>query len=234
MRVKTILAAITVTAVAAALLVPAEVAGAQGKKAKAKVVGEDPADDWGEAVDPTLAPLGDVLGQEMVAASIGMADKKTVNFIITLNSLPPNGGVPELSRYTWDFLVDGEFTELDGKYTNYSRGICDPTSGQCPPPRDPGLYPFFVRGNCGAVGSVTTCEELGLVEAVFDAEKATITIPVPLKLIKAKPGSKIAPGTNLFGGSISAAPSAIFTSAAMPMDLLLVTGTFKVPGKKKK
>lgn len=229
MRLKTILAAATVTVVAVALLAPAEV-GAQGKN-KAKVVGEDANDDWGQAVDPTLAPLGDVLGQELVAASIGMADKKTVNFIITLNSLPPNGGVPELSRYTWNFNVDGEFTELDGKYTNYSRGACDPTSGQCPPPRDPGLHPFFIRGNCGAVGSVTVCEELGKVEAVFDAAEATITIPVPLELINAKPGSKIEPGTNLFGGSISAAPSAFFTSSAMPMDLLLVTKTFKVPGK---
>jgi hypothetical protein len=234
MRLKTILASATVAAVALALLVPAGAAGAQGKKAKAKVVGEDPKDDWGAAVDPTLAPVGDALGQELVQASIGMADKKTVNFVITLNSLPPNGGVPELSRYTWDFLVDGEFTELDGKYTNYTRGACDPTSGQCPPPRDPGLYPFFVRGNCGAVGSVTVCEELGLVEAVFDAAEATITIPVPLKLMNAKPGSKIGPGTNIFGGSISAAPSAYFTSSAMPLDTLSVTKTFKVPAGKKK
>ncbi len=233
MRLKTILAAATVVAVALALVVPAGTAGAQGKKGKAKVVGEDPADDWGEAVDPNIHPLGTALGQDLVEASIGMADKKTVNFVITLQSLPPNGGTPEITRYIWDFNVDGEFTELDGKYTNYSRGACDPTSGQCPPPRDPGLFPFFVRGNCGAVGSVTVCEELGLVEAVFDAAEATITIPVPLKLINAKPGSKIEPGTNLFGGSIAAVPSALFSSTGMPLDSMIVTETFKVPGKKK-
>ncbi len=179
-----------------------------------------------------ISPAGDALGQDLVEAQIGMADKETVNFVITLNSLPPIGGAPEVSRYTWDFHVDEEFTELDGKFTNYSRGVCDPTSGQCPPPRDPGMQPFMVRGECETnEANVTLCKELGIVQAEFDAGKATITIPVPLELINAKPGSKIEPGTNIFGGSISAAPSAYFTSSVMPLDTMLVTKTFVVPKK---
>ena len=201
---------------------------ANAKAAKATVVGTDDAGDWGAAVDPNLGPVGDALGQDLTGASISF-DGKNVNFVILVNSLPPTGGMPEFSRYTWDMMVDGKFVELDGKFTNYSRGVCDPTSGQCPPPRNPGMSPFFIRGNCAAnEANVTICEEMGIVEGSFDATAKTITIPVPAELIGAKKGSKIAPGTNIFGGSISATPAAFVTSSAMPLDTLSITKTFVV------
>lgn len=208
----------------------------KGKKASGpQLVGEDPSGDWGAGVDATISPVGDALGQDLTAASIAMNGTDKIDFIIKLNSLPPTGGTPEISRYTWDMNVDGEFVELDGKFTNYSRGICDPTSGQCPPPRDPGMSPFFIRGDCAPnEANVTICKELGIVEAVFDAAKATITIPVPMELIGAKPGSKITGGTNIFGGSISATPAAFVTSSAMPLDTLTVLKTFVVMSGKKK
>lgn len=217
--------------VAGSLLAPANAA----KKPKGPLtVGTDAAGDWGSNTDPGIAPLGDVLGQDMVGAEIGLAeDKKTLNFVIKLNALPPTGGMPEFSRYTWDFTVDGEERELDGKFTNYSRGVCDPTSGQCPPPRDPGMQPFLVRGNCAVDNTtpvaLTLCEELAKVQGIFDAAAGTITIPVPLDALGAKPGSKItgAPGT--FGGTISAAPAAFVTNGTMPMDLLTTTKTYVVP-----
>ena len=221
-----------IAAATVALAVSSFGSTASAGAAKPVLVGTDPAGDWGAGVDPTLAPVGDALGQDLVGASIS-GDAKTLNFVISLNSLPPSGGVPEISRYTWDFNVGKEYTELDGKFTNYSRGACDPTANSCPPPRDPGMQPFVVRGNCGVASdtgtSVTTCEEIGIVQATFDAAEGTITIPVPAALIKAKPGSKITPATNIFGGSISAAPSAFFTSSAMPIDTLVVTKTFTVP-----
>jgi hypothetical protein len=235
MRLKAISTLALVALVTGALLAPG-IADAKKKKKKNPtgplVVGTDAAGDWGAAVDPTIGPIGDALGQDLIEATLEMADKETVNFIIKLNSLPPAGGAPEVSRYTWDFMVDGEFTELDGKFTNYSRGACDPTSGQCPPPRDPGMSPFFIRANCEAnEANVTICEETGTVEAVFDAAAGTITIPVPLELINAKHGSKIGPGTNIFGGSISATPAAFVTSSAMPLDTLTVLETFVVSAK---
>ena len=220
--------------VGAAALVSSMFAGSAtvanaAKAPKPLTVGTDPANDWGTAVDPNIHPIGNALGQDLTGASISF-DGKNINFIITLNSLPPTGGAPEVSRYIWDNMVDGEFVELDGKFTNYTRGVCDPTAGSCPPPRNPGMQPFFVRGNCGVVEgtNVTTCEELGIVQAKFDAASKTITIPVPLKLIGAKKGSKIAPGTNIFGGTLAAAPSTFLTSAAAPMDTLTVTKTFVV------
>lgn len=211
------------------LSVPAQA----GKKPKGPVVvGTDAAGDWGAATDPTIAPLGDVLGQDLVGASIGMADSSTVNFVIKLNALPPSGGMPEFTRYTWSFTVDGEARELDGKFTNYSRGACDPTSGQCPPPRDPGLQPFLLRGNCVQTATPATtlnlCEELAKIQAVFDAAAGTITIPVPVDALGAKPGSKIVGGVGTFSSTISAAPSAFLTYGTFPMDGLMTTKTFVV------
>ena len=228
---KKTIALVLTALVGAALFVPAT---ASAKKAKGPVVlGTDDAGDWGSATDPTIAPVGDALGQDLVEAAIEAKDATTLNFIIKVNSLPAAGGAPEVSRYTWDFSVDGEAVELDGKFTNYSRGVCDPTAGACPPPRDPGQQPFFVRGNCGVAEgtNVTLCEELGVVQAAFDAGAGTITIPVPLELIGAKKGSKITPGVGLFGGTLEAAPAAFLTSGSFPFDALTVLKTYVVPKK---
>lgn len=192
MKVKVFATVAAGALLAGALFAPAAIAGKKKAPKGPIVVGTDPSGDWGASVDPTIAPVGNALGQDLTSASITMADKETINFVIGLNSLPPTGGAPEISRYIWDLTVDGEFVELDGKFTNYSRGACDPTAGKCPPPRDPGTQPFFVRGNCGVVEgtNVTTCQELAIVKATFDAAAKSITIPVPLAAINAKPGSK--------------------------------------------
>ncbi|MFP5371350.1 MAG: hypothetical protein ACLGI3_11465, partial [Actinomycetes bacterium] len=191
------------------------------------VVGEDPEGDFGDA---DTAPLGAALGMDLVSASIGMRTADTVDFVIEVSELLATGGTPEVARYTWSMLVDGRFVELDGKWSNYSRGVCDPTSGQCPPPRDPGMHPFFVRGDCvTGEGNVTTCREIGTVNATFDAAAATITIPVPVELLGAGPCSVITEGPNMFGDSISAAPAAFVTSTAMPADTLWTEFPFEIP-----
>ncbi|HYO61766.1 MAG TPA: hypothetical protein VEU29_07695 [Actinomycetota bacterium] len=227
---KKLLVALT-AALAAAAVMPMGAAQA-AKKPSSMVVGTDAEGDWG---DGSNTAVGDALGQDLKSATIAMADAKTVNFVIGLKSLPAAGGAPEVSRYTWDFAVDGEHLELDGKFTNYSRGACDPTSGHCPPPRDPGLQPFLLRGNCGTDATLpvtlTVCEELAKVQAVFDPAAATITIPVSVDALGAKPGSKISGVAGTFGGTISAAPSAFVTSDSMPMDVMVTTKTFTLPKK---
>lgn len=230
MKARKLVALLVSGLVAGAVLVgPASVASGA---VKPLVVGTDPDGDWGANVDPGIAPIGDALGMDLVAAEISKADAKTLNFVIKLNSLPASGGFPEIPRYTWDFNVDGEFRELDGKFTNYSRGVCDPTAASCPPPRDPGMQPFFLRGNCGVTETpainFTACEELEAIQAQFDAAAGTITIPVSLEALGAKRGSKITPAANIFGGSVSAAPSAFLTSGNFPLDTLTVLKTFVV------
>ncbi|HJR44610.1 MAG TPA: hypothetical protein VJ927_03310 [Actinomycetota bacterium] len=233
MKTKTVLSVLLAAAVAGALLVQPGLASAKGKKKSGpQIVGTDDAGDWGANVDANLAPLGDVSGQELVEASIAMADAKTVNFIIKLNSLPPSGGLPEVSRYNWDIMVDGDQFQLTGGFTEYIRGICNPNvTNSCPPPRDPGSAPFFIRQGPCNVGAA--CEEVGLVHATFDAAAATITVPVTLDIIKAKPGSKITPGASAYGASIYATHQANVSNAALPHDTMTVTGTFVVSSGKK-
>ena len=220
----------------AALLAGAALgASAQAKPKKGPVVvGTDVADDWGSNVDSQLAPIGNQLGQELVEAALEKVDASTLNFIIKVDSLPASGGVPEITRYVWTMTVDGTLLQLDGKFTNYSRGTCDPTAGTCPPPRDPGQAPFMVRGNCtDNGGAAVTCEEIGLVKGVFDTASGTITVPVPLELLGAKPGSVIAhgiqPGSNFAG--VWAIPSAWASQADMPKDELIITKSYVVPKK---
>ena len=199
------------------------------------VVGTDPADDWDAADVPNENAVGDALAQELVQARIGMADSKTVNFVIVLNSLSPSGGVPEFTRYTWEMLVDSDGVmtlsdgiRLDGRFTNYTGegGACDPLSG-CPPPRDPGMAPFVVYSDCDPEFP-TVCTEEGIVHASFDVDEATITIPVPLKMLGARPGSKIVAANSFFGG-IMAMPSAFGSLRRGPSDQMFPRKPFVIP-----
>ena len=236
---RTKFAAITAAAVLAlALTGGSHLASAAKKPKKPRVVGTDPAGDWAHHIDTRLSPIGDQLGQDLLEASIGMKDATTVNFIIKVGNLPHIGGMPEFTRYVWALEVDGEYAELDGKFTNYSRGTCDPTSGQCPPPRDPGSAPFLVRGDCTTnEANTTTCIEKGLVHGEFDADAGTITIPVSLELLGAQKKSVIKAGSSSFtshantGGPLVSIPSAFVSSTGSPNDVLQMTKTFKVPRK---
>ena len=232
---------ILVTAVAVlsavALLAPAAPA-AKAKKAKGPVViATDVEGDWGSTVDPGVAPLGAALGQDLTEASIAMADAKTVNFVIKLTGLPASGGIPEVARYSWDFTVDSEAYSMSGNFTDYVRGVCYPAhTNTCPPPKDPGMQPFFIRsGPCTiqpASASLGECNLVATVKATFDAAAGTITIPVPLEAIKAKAGSKIGPGTNaVYGSTLYATPAAVSASPNAPHDTMTGLGTFTVPKK---
>lgn len=212
-------------------VLPTSAAGANS--AKPVVVGTDDAGDWGSGVDPGISPLGDAVGQDLVEASVGMADKSTINFIIKVNALPPTGGIPEFTRYNWDLYVDGEPFQLTGGFTEYLRGTCNPLhTDSCPPPQDPGQGAFFVRQGPCTVGA--DCFVLDIVNAEFDAGEGTITIPVPLEVVGGKPGSKIAPGATIFGGTVYAAPAALVSQASLPHDIMMVDKTYTVPGGKKK
>lgn len=187
-------------------------------------------DDWGGGGDN--ATIGETLGQELTGAYIRLADD-VYTFRIELASLPAVGGTPEFTRYGWSFTYNGAAFELDGKFTNYSRGTCDPTSGQCPPPRDPGLAPFLLRGNCVTEGNLTTCEELARVSAEFDAANATIDIPLPAELLAGEAGiqecDRIAGSGSFIGEPLWAAPTAFFTFSSFPYDGVFIEHDFVVP-----
>ena len=224
-----LLAALTV----AALFAPAASA-AKKKKAGPAVVATDAEGDWGGNVDPNIGPVGAALGQDLVGAEI-VADGKNVNFVIKVTGLPPTGGIPEFARYSWDFTVNGEAYGMSGNFTDYGRGVCYPAhTNSCPPPKDPGQQPFYVRQGPCTIGSggLGECNLVATAKATFDTASSTITIPVPAAAIKAKPGSKIGPGTNsVFGATIYASPSAISANAAGPHDTMISAKTYVLPKK---
>lgn len=232
------IAALLVAVLGAALLTPLA-AGAADPTAPVSV-GTDAQGDWGNGGDN--AAVGHVLGQDLTSATITVPDATRVDFTMGVSFLPSPGGVPEASRYSWNINLvnfdpatgtykDPKSLELDGKFTNYTRGACDPTASTCPPPRDPGQQPFSVRGNCtvSPAGNVTTCQELALVKATFNPAQRTITVPVPVALMELGPCSAITPGANLFGGSVSATPAAFVSSSAAPMDFMELDGVVQLP-----
>lgn len=113
------------------------------KKPKPVVMGTDSDADWGSNVDAQLSPIGQQLGMELTEASISPVDKENLNFVIKVSALPGSGGIPEFVRYVWTLTIDDDLVQLDGRFTNYHRGACDPTAGTCPPPRDPGEAPSW-------------------------------------------------------------------------------------------
>ena len=230
---KLFITAIAVLSIAA-LLVPSVAAKPKKKKGGPVVVATDDAADWGSNVDASLAPLGGALGQELVEASI-QGDAKTVNFIIKVSGLPPTGGIPEFVRYSWDFTVNGEAYGMSGNFTEYARGVCYPAhTNTCPPPKDPGMQPFYIRQGPCTIGSggLGECNLVATVKATFDAATGTITIPVPAEAIKAKPGSKIGPGTNsVFGATIYSSPAFISASPNAPHDTMISDVTYTLPKK---
>lgn len=237
---KKLVAILVAALVLAALFVPAVSAKPKKKKkAGPVVVATDDAGDWGSNVDPAagpaFGPIGAGLGQDLVDATIAMADKETVNFIIKVAGLPPSGGIPEFARYSWDFTVNGETFGMSGNFTDYGRGVCYPAhTDTCPPPKDPGSAPFYVRtGPCTiGTGGLGECNLVATANATFDTAEGTITIPVPAEAIGAKPGAKIGPGTNsVFGATIYASPAAITANASGPHDTMAATKTFVVPKK---
>ena len=236
MKIRTGLSLLVMAVLVSGLIAPSGLA-AKKKKAGPVVVGTDAADDWGSNVESALQPIGGALGLELVEATIAPVDAETVNFIIKVAGLPPTGGIPEIARYGWDFTVDGEAIAMSGAFTDYLRGICYPAhTNTCPPnpPSDPGMQPFFIRsGPCTVgAGGLGECNLLAVVNATFDAAAGTVTIPVPLEAIGAKPGSVIGPGVNAtFGASIYGAIATVTASPAGPHDTMIVTSSFTVPKK---
>ena len=236
MKIRAALATLLAGCLLGALFVPASFAGSKAKSGP-QVVGTDANNDWGSNVDATIAPAGGLLGQELVEASIVMADATTANFMIKVTGLPPTGGIPEGARYSWDFTVDGDAFSMSGNFTDYARGVCYPAhTNSCPPPKDPGTQPFYIRQGPCTIGSagLGECNLIATVKAIFDTATGTITIPIPIEAIGAKPGSKIGPATNsLYGATIYATPAAGSASPYAPHDTMVVTEEFVVASGKK-
>lgn len=166
---------------------------AQSTSTGLKLVGRDPAGDWGDAA---LAPLAAQSGQDLIEARIGLQDE-VLRFVITLDGM----ATPELTptnSYTWSFTDQG--AESGAYYT-----LASSRSGE------PGAFPFTlascvseeesIGGFLGTEASV--CTELATVDALIDATTATIAVPVPMASFSVRPAFINAGATVVAASSVN-------------------------------
>lgn len=126
------------------------------------------------------------------------AKGKNVTFTVTHHDMPPTGSLPEAARFMWGFTVGAENLRWTMKSADIGKpdllgGQTDERIG-----RVDATGHFRLEGSCesevvGALNAIN-CDPLGYYEGTIDAATMSMSVTVPLKDIKAKPGSVILPG----------------------------------------
>jgi hypothetical protein len=155
------------------------------------------ADDKGDA--DAAQGLGSSIpgGFDLVKGAIAR-NKKNLEFTVTHADMPPSGTLPEGFRFLWSFSVDGTEYRLVAKSADI--GKPDVVQGQTTERvgRVDAQGHFRLEGNCGSEDGVAVnfvnCKPLAYVGGSFDPGKTSFTVVLPMKLVKAKTGSVVAPG----------------------------------------
>lgn len=181
----------------AGMVLVAALAGNAG--AKPVNVFEDAAGDAGLASQGQPIPGADQGGFDLVAGSIDRV-KKDLKFTVEHAAMPESGSLPEGFRLMWHFSVNGKEYRFTIKSADI--GKPDPLSGPNGTERLgtvdlDGVFRLETWGNEMTVGTLTmpVYQVEAMLDGAFDPAAKTISVTVPMKLIKAKKGSKIAGGT---------------------------------------
>ena len=200
-----------------------------------KTVWKDPSGDVDAGGTGSSNPVGDQSGFDLTAGSI---QRKGSNLIFTVKHkvMPPFGAVPEAFRFMWGFTVNGKAYRITAKRAEI--GKPNPMT-QEDTDQIGKVYPngfFKLEGHCGStvVGTLNAinCHTLGYLKGTWNPGKATFTVTVPMKKVKARPGSKVGPGS---GDSISICAICWVTHAAERslnttiVDSAAQTATYRVP-----
>ena len=124
---------------------------------------------------------------------------KNLEFGVVHADMPPSGTLPEGFRFLWAFSVGKNNYRITAKSADI--GKPDLVAGETTERvgRADVLGHFRLEGDCAAGAQVgvlapTNCKPLAYVDGVFSGPAKSFIVSVPMKLIKAKPGSKILPG----------------------------------------
>ncbi len=162
---------------------------------KPTVVWEDPS---GDADAGQGAGYSFPAGLDLVSGSLSR-NGGNIDFTVTHADMPPLGSFPEGARFLWNFTVDKKPYRLTVKSVDI--GKPDVVGGQTSERvgRADVTGHFRIEGECVTDASLplqrVNCPPLGYVEGSFAPADMTFTASVPMKLIKAKPGSVIMIGT---------------------------------------
>jgi hypothetical protein len=220
---------ISVVAVASMLAIVAGPAEA----AKPKQVWEDADGDADMGQGGGSIPAGfDLAGGTIVK------NKKNLEFTVMHHDMPPSGSAPEGFRFLWNFTVDKEPYRFTVKSVDIGKpdvlaGQTDERVGSIDPEGH-----FRLEGECtsepigGAGPNAVNCPPVAYLEGTWNPDEMSFTIVLPMKTVKAKPGTIIGSGQDQIclicwvshTAERSLSPQTVIDSAAQ-------TTNYKVPKK---
>ena len=198
----------------------------------------DPVGDAGVASQGQAVPGIEQGGFDLVAGAVE-AKGANLEFTVTHAAMPANGALPEGFRLMWHFRVGTKEYRFTAKSADI--GKPDPLSGPNGTDRIgqvdlDGVFRLENWTDGQTVGTLTmpVYTVLANLDGKFDPAAKTITIILPMKTVKAKPGTVIAGGT----GAAAATSCQVcwvphYAERSLTphtvIDYAQVTGTYKIP-----
>jgi hypothetical protein len=178
-------------------------------------------------------------GLDLVSGTI-VKNKDNLDFTVTHADMLPSGSLPEGFRFMWSFAVGGKSYRVTAKSQEIGKPNPVDQSGtdQIGKVHPSGF--FRLEGNCGAmpVGSVTavTCPTIAYLEGTLDPASKSFTFSVPMKDIKAKPGSVVSTGAGDAATLCKATACWTSHTAERSLDTTIIdaaiwTSSYKIPKK---
>lgn len=169
-----------------------------------------------------------------IASGIVEKKGKNLEFTVTHHDMPPVGSAPEVSRFLWNFTVNGAPYRFTVKSVDL--GKPDIPAGQTTERvgRVDLQGHFRLEGECGenAVGvTFVNCPPVAYLDGTWDPAAKSFTVILPLKTVKAKVGSAIGPGAAQICTICWVSHTAERSSGNTIIDDAAQSTTYKVPKK---
>ena len=152
----------------------------------------------GDATLEGNSPLSIPGGWDITAGAVERKGKNIL-FTVTHGDMPPFGSMPEATRFLWNFTVGKTPFRLTVKSADI--GKPDVIGGQTSERvgRVDLQGHFRLEGECVTDATLplqrVNCPPLGYFNGSFDPATKSFTAIIPMKALKAKPGSVVGPGT---------------------------------------
>lgn len=172
------------------------------------------------------------LGWDLATGAV-VKKGKNLEFTVTHHDMPPTGSAPEVTRFLWNFTVNGTPYRFTVKSVDI--GKPDVFAGQTTERvgRVDLQGHFRLEGECETVPGVgvsfVNCPPLEYLEGSWDPGSMSFTIILPLKSVKAKPGSVIGPGGENICTICWVAHHTERSLSTTTIDTAVQTVTWKVP-----
>lgn len=157
---------------------------------------EDPAGDADNAQGLGQSIPG---GFDLVSGGVSR-NGANLDFTVTMADMPPVGSIPEGFRFLWAFSVNNKVTyRITAKTADIGKPDALAMNGTERVGKVDAAGHFRLEGDCKAGETIgvlqpINCQTLAYVTGAFDPATSSLTVTVPMKLIKAKIGSTIGVG----------------------------------------